>query len=40
MRFFLAFILTMALAWLLGLWLPYWSLSLAALCPCLNILTA
>jgi hypothetical protein len=31
MRFFLAFILTMALAWLLGLWLPYWSLSLAAM---------
>jgi len=31
MRFFLAFLLTLLLAWSLGLWLPYWSLSLAAM---------
>jgi len=31
MRFLLAIVLTTLLAWSLGLWLPYWSLSLAAM---------
>lgn len=31
MRFLLSLVSTIALAWILGLWLPYWSLSLAAM---------
>jgi hypothetical protein len=31
MRFLAALALTVLLSWLLGLWLPFWSLSLAAL---------
>lgn len=31
MRFILAVMVCMLAAWILGLWLPYWSLSLAAL---------
>lgn len=31
MKFLATLILTAGLAWLLGLWLPYWSLSLAAM---------
>jgi hypothetical protein len=31
MRFLLTILLSVLLAWALGLWLPYWSLSLAAL---------
>lgn len=30
MRFLLTIVITAAFAWALGLWLPYWSLSLAA----------